>query len=128
MTEIRNGKELRTAYEWIYLIDQTSKAGWRNLALEELLREMKVMVRAYNKRVSDRHTVGGNDLDRVIFLIDCPNDVTTREEAEEWFCATEKVDIQPSPYDCTGRWFTSWHKVFERHGKWMCYHCMCADV
>ena len=130
MTEIRNTRELRNAYEWLYMIGQVQdkdRAAREGSALEQLARELKSQVRGYNKKVSDRRLVGG-DYDRAVYLIECPDWVIDRATAERWFSGQERVDIQPSQYDCTGRWFTSWHKVFERHGKWMCYHCMCADV
>lgn len=93
----------------------------------EVIKELKKAIRDYNNRSTDRRCVKG-DWDGYIMLIEFPDYIETKEDAEEHFHECEELRYHWSPYDCTGQHFTSWYKLFKRNGRWMCYHSIGVDV
>ncbi len=76
----------------------------------------------------ERHIVHENGIDGYIELLRLPEEITTRETADEWFQYNEYMEYVPSAFDCTGQRFTSWYKLVERNGRWWAYHCISVDV
>lgn len=76
----------------------------------------------------ERHIVHENGIDGYIELLRLPEEITTRETADEWFQYNEYMECIPSAFDCTGQRFTSWYKLVERNGRWWAYHCISVDV
>lgn len=50
------------------------------------------------------------------------------EEVKEYFEEQEAIQCPNSLYDCTGRFFTSWYKIFRRRNRWYAYHSVGVDV
>lgn len=123
MEKIVNNRLLKVAYE---LLDIYKELNYDYYHPEKIIK-LKQNIRQYTQRKTDRRILHG-DFDGYVELISCPGWVETDEDAEEWFVAKEYRPIVYSSYDCTGRLFTCWHKCKERNGKWICYHCVCADV
>lgn len=120
MIEIRNEKDLRRAYE---VLRMCFEFGANNTQVADLKRD----IRKYLKRTSDRRLIK-SDWDNCIVLVTLPDFIDNREDAEEYFEAREYICPRYPAYDCTGRPFTAWHKVFKRNDRWMIYHCVTTDV
>ena len=69
-----------------------------------------------------------NGIDGYIELLQLPEEITTRETADEWFQYNEYMECVPSAFDCTGQRFTNWYKLIERNGRWWVYHSILVDV
>ena len=83
---------------------------------------------ALKKKKSNRTVVHG-DIDGYIELIDTEIPATaSREAAEQVFKNRYVMNLPNSQYDCTGRPFTTWYKLFVRRGTWFAYHNVCYDV
>ena len=99
---------------------------------EELIIAMKREIRFRNRMddLADTSRIVRNDLDGYTVLIVMADEDAFADEAEAdaYFEDRFFIRISPSPYDCTGKLFTSWYKCFRRHGKWMAYHSVSADV
>jgi hypothetical protein len=53
----------------------------------------------------------------------------TEEEAEVMFREEEFIPKTYSAYDCTGKAFTAWHKLYQKpNGEWWCYHRVAFDI
>lgn len=121
---VRNDRELRLNYEILYMFKIGD--GFKNKT-KEWLDKLKRANREYTHKKTDRRMIK-EDGDGYLLLIECPDWVETRMDAEEWFYSEEERTYIPSPYDCTGQQFTCWYKLFQRNGKWMCYHSIGVDV
>lgn len=124
---IRNTNDLRHAYLDMYI--------WKHFApdgAEDRIKEIKSAIRNYYKRqdeeTKDRRLVKDYYGDGYILLIDLPDFIHDEESAVSYFKETEYILVFWSQYDCTGRPFTSWYKIFKRRGKWMAYHSVGFDV
>ena len=49
------------------------------------------------------------------------------EDAENEFQCYHKRTYVDRGYDCTGQWFTSWHKIFRINGNYVLYHSIACD-
>lgn len=115
-------------YEWMLhelKKQQTSKPE----IIEAKIVEMKRQIRANSKRMDDRQTVRDNGIDGFIVKFPLPECIETRQDAEEYFREHEYIRMIPSAYDCTGKSFTKWHKIFQKpDGRFWVYHCIGMDV
>ncbi|MBQ3552483.1 MAG: hypothetical protein IJA35_04945 [Clostridia bacterium] len=50
------------------------------------------------------------------------------EAADAFFMSHHYREAAPSMYDCTGQIFTTWYKIFKRHGQFWVYHATAMDV
>lgn len=66
-------------------------------------------------------------IDGYVELITFPDGYTLRE-TESLFERYFKIDYHPTYYDCTGQAFTSWHKTFQRNGRYCIYHSVGIDI
>lgn len=76
----------------------------------------------------ERHVVLDNGIDGYIELIQLPEKIKEKEDADEWFLCNEYLEYIPSAYDCTGQKFTDWYKLVNRNGRWWVYHSILVDV
>lgn len=124
---IRNGKDLRRAYQIVRFFknnDQDTLPTVINIKRE---------IRAYLGEEADSSLylrIIKEDFDYYVELLTLGDDdgETTETDAEAYFRETEFIPMTYSAYDCTGRPFTCWYKVFKRRGLWMAYHCVGIDV
>ena len=120
--------ELRDKYRLLYFLNSLSLevfnngvTNWANSIKKELRKDRD------EKENNNVRNICWS-LDRCIDLITFPEEVKNEEDAEEYFDVWYYRESPHSLYDCTGKWFTSRHKIFERNGKWMCYHVMLCDI
>lgn len=96
------------------------------------LRDFKRALREYLRDDNDMdniHKIIKSDYDECIELVILGTDTgETETEAEAYFLETEYIPMVYSAYDCTGRMFTEWYKIFKRRGCWMAYHCVGRDI
>lgn len=99
--------------------------------------ELKKALRKYSGKTKGVYTFLGytfrsalvNDKgDGYIEKITLPEEIETEEEAKEFVENMIWIDFTASPYDCTGRPFSNWYKLFCRNGHWMAYHSVSYDV
>ena len=94
------------------------------------LANLKRGLREYVNRDQDygRRIVKDNGINGYIELVRLPDDFASVDEAESFFERFMTYRPTPCAYDCTGRAFTAWYKVFKRSGGFWCYHCVGMDV
>jgi len=115
-------EDIKRGYEYISLANARHKDV-------ESMRDFKRALRGYICRddPSRRIIKGGSDY-YIELLTLGKDDGETETEAEDYFRETEFIPTPHSAYDCTGKPFTRWYKVFKRRGLWMAYHCVGFDV
>jgi len=121
---------LRRSYEYIRLCEKLRDGFGNPEGIEQFIIEEKRAVRAYHRRQNqpkDRRIISG-DYEGYIELIELPDCIESYDEAVEYFDEYERIPAWSSPYDCTGRTFTRWGKVFCRNGRYMAYHAVGRDV
>ena len=98
----------------------------------EKIKEAKRALRKfYNKPIDNPDTDGrvfNDDGDGFTVLKPYPEDIQTKEDAEEYFREYERIEYRPTYYDFTGQLFTSWHKTFcKPDGRYWMYHRISID-
>lgn len=121
--EIKNDAGLRMAYEMLGILQELD--GRR----EGLEISIKRAIRVYSQRpASDyRRIVKDEGADGYIELVMLPA-FDTEAGAENFFLDRYYIEAPHAAYDCTGRCFTSWYKLFRRRGNWWAYHRVAVDV
>lgn len=66
-------------------------------------------------------------MDGFIELVSIPQVFGTLDAANEFFKDFIEIPCYYSMYDCTGRPFTTWYKLFERRGQFWAYHRVVFD-
>lgn len=118
---VTNENQLRLNYELIGILSDVDPNS-------DLIADIKRANRKYVHKENNRHIVKSNGIDGYVVLIDLPSWIKNKTEAERYFKGNEYIHMVYSPYDCTGRPFTGWYKVFQRRNKWMAYHSVSFDV
>lgn len=125
-------KELRALYEDLSL--------WNNILelynvdkskVEKQIKDIKQKIREYDRPKEDSFNyriVKTYGIDGYIELVELPAYVDNMEYAKEFTAEYIRIPSFSCAYDCTGRCFTNWTKVFERNGKFYCYHSVGFDV
>lgn len=125
---VNNKSTARCAYELIRIFQNAKPDAANADEIEQHIIKLKRDVRDYlNRPQGPRHIIC-SDFDSYTVLIRLPENICEPDEAEEFFLNNEYKERPNSPYDCTGRAFTSWYKVFQRRGHFMAYHHVCIDV
>lgn len=96
--------------------------------IAEKKHELRKNRREFYNWGAERHVVKQFGIDGYIELIELPDTIKTADEAERYFMENEYVPAPNSAYDCTGRLFSGFHKIFLRRGRYMAYHRICFDV
>lgn len=124
MMNIRSSRDLRLAYELLTIFKGAGKAN------SEKAGELKKKIRSYHKLSVSSNIVRDNGIDGYVVLMQLPEilDRKGQEDAVEWFEKMCYIEPTYSAYDCTGRPFTNWYKVFRRRGHWFAYHSVGFDV
>ena len=121
---IRNKEDLRLAYE---LLNEWKEWG---LGDGQKAMELKKRIRSYLHLPHSSRIIRDYGIDGYISLMQLPEflDSESMEEVVEWFESECYIEPTYSAYDCTGRPFTNWYKVFRRLGHWFAYHSVSFDV
>lgn len=121
---IRNKYDLRLAYE---LLNEYKEFGWED---QQKTVDLKKKIRLYLRKSCSETIIRDHGIDGYIILLQLPEflDDESMEDAIEWFKSECYIRPTYSAYDCTGRPFTNWYKVFRRLGHWFAYHSVAFDV
>lgn len=121
---IRNKKELEDAILLVRFMKQMEQGP----EMEKWISEQKRRIREFQHRQSDRIVVQSHGIDGYTLRICIPAGIETKEDAEEWFDAEERIDYTERGYDCTGQAFTGWHYIAPLAGRLVCWHRVNFDV
>ena len=116
-------KDIKIGYEYINLANARHKDV-------KSMRDFKRALRGYLRETDDydRRIIKGESDYYVELITLGDDDGVTETEAEDYFRETYFIPVYHSQYDCTGKPFTCWYKIFKRRGLWMAYHCVGIDV
>lgn len=126
MFVIRNNDDLRLAYQYINILRDVYCI--KNENFNKKIISVKREIRKYTHKKLDRVLVKNYGIDGHIVLIELPEFLHDEVAADEYFRENELICISPSIYDCTGRAFTSWFKIFKRRNRFFAYHSIAYDV
>lgn len=126
-------QRLHELYDWLQICKEMCELyGYdvNEIAKDEIIKKKRKIRDIYKQENEkpERHIVHDNGIDGYIELLQLPEEITTRETADEWFQYNKYMEYVPSAFDCTGQRFTSWYKLVERNGRWWAYHCILVDV
>lgn len=128
-TIIRTAKDCRLYIGLVRLLEQALPKVDDPEAARAIVVEYKRAIRAYlGAPDTGRRIVKDYGIDGCIVRVELPEEVQTYLDAMEWFDACEHIEWIPGPYDCTGRAFTSWFRLFYVGGRYVCYHRIARDV
>lgn len=139
MLEIKNRNDLKVAYGYIRLCEEFKKEHKERAAVvDKYIKNVKKDIRSYVSKNRNIQSVGNSfieqrivkdyGLDGFIELVGFPIICLDYESAEEFFKEWLYIEPYRSAYDCTGKPFTSWYKIFERNGQFYAYHSVSFDV
>lgn len=129
MWDIRTKKDALVAYAMLDYYERVRGTAVAGDLIDEHVADIKRGLRRFFQKSGpeDRHLVK-SDSESYIELVELPASLTTQEDADWYFMEHEFMERPCSMYDCTGKLFTSWYKIFTRRGRFMAYHSVCMDV
>ena len=105
------------------------QTGVKANKVKEHLDDLKRKARRNSKEMSNAVIVKDYGIDGYIVKFPLPENLSSAEDADEYFREYEYLYFYPSPYDCTGQHFTSWYKIFRKpDGRFWAYHSVSVDV
>ena len=124
MFKVYGTESARDAYKAIKMFDEFKSAA----AVKDLIDEIKREVRRWANKPIKRRLVKEYGIDGYVELVALPEGIDNEERANDYF--HEYIYIEPvnSPFDCTGKAFTGWYKLFNRNGRFYAYHSVNMDV
>lgn len=136
MFKIENDSQFRLGYEMLATI---TKNDMNNTAMIcNAIPALKRELRRYSHRdMASQYVMGWPiyhniikeyGIDGYVELVAIPKEFKEKADAEEFFRDFIYVESRPSMYDCTGKPFTSWYKLFKRHEQFYAYHRISYDV
>ena len=130
MKEMLDGKKLKS-YKGFVLGMNLRSAYTLLMKLRNADKELIVVLKQYvrqctnNDEESLRVTVR-DDGDTYLYK-EVLESADNMEDAENEFQCYHKRTYVDMGYDCTGQWFTSWHKIFRINGNYVLYHSIACD-
>jgi len=122
---VHSNSDLRKAYELIKVYTDCGKGN--AVTVVDTKREIRKYLKRKQYGVLNGVLVKDYGIDGYIEKIELPF-VFGDEEAEMYFENNIRIPYYPSQYDCTGKAFTSWRKIFKNSkGRYICYHRVCVD-
>ena len=127
MLSIQNQEELRRAYSFLRMCQEPPETPRRAALVPELKKDIREYQRKHfmNKKRESRVVKG--DWDWAIVLEEL-GQFDSKQEADDYFKREEFLECPNSQYDCTGKLFTAWYKIFQRRGLYYAYHMVRMDV
>lgn len=130
---IKSMTDVKVAYEMIGVmraVGAKSPEGQKAVqhCIDEIKREMRAYFRDSRETDGNRRIIQSDGIDGYVELVKLPERLKTVTGAEEYFEMYEVREHVQSMYDCTGRAFTRWYKVFSRQGRMWAYHAVGFDV
>lgn len=134
MFNIKDSTTFKMGYEMLAVLEANEKG----LSINNLIPQLKKELRHYAHRdnmedvgmgfMVERRIIKEYGIDGYIELVGIPAVFETKEEADEFFMDFIYRHAYLSVHDCTGQAFTSWYKLFNRHGQFLAYHRVSFDV
>lgn len=124
MITITNKQEYTVARQYLRHL-QTYVHGIKNT---EHFKQLKRAIRKYENNPIDEKRVIDESFDAVTLVYPLPDFLDSFDEADEYFRTDEFIEAPCCAWDCTGKQFTAWYKIFKRAGRFWCYHRICVDV
>lgn len=94
----------------------------------ETIIDLKRAVRKFlNRKPRERRCIYEDGYGSYVLLYPLPDNLKSIDDAEEYFEEFERLECEPSMYDCTGQHFTTGHKIFYRHGRIYVFHSISID-
>lgn len=117
---IANNRDLRIAYTILALAEEHNKP--------DLAMSTKKTIRNYLSLPPKHRRIIRSSYDDFVELVELPAFIRTAEEADEYFMDALFIEPTYAAWDCTGKPFTRYYKLFQRHNRWMAYHFVNYDV
>ena len=130
-------RELEAAYQLLHYYENQLKSNHNpefNSIYEKMILKYKKDIRTYYNRLSasdNTYLVYANETgDGYVEKVKLPIlGNYTKKEVEELFEENYFIQCPNSPWDCTGRPFTSYFLVYKNsYGEWWAYHSISLDV
>lgn len=132
MFRVYDKETARKAYEAIRMFSTLDDD-----VVKGMIADIKRNIRKWNKEIGHVHyfdadfeqrVVKDDGIDGFVELVTLPDGIDNVEYAEKFF--HEYVYMEPvnSMYDCTGKAFTCWYKLFQRNGRYLAYHSVGMDA
>ena len=133
MFNVYDKETARKAYEAIRMFSALNDDAVKGM-IADIKRNVRKWTHKSNYTTSffdgdiERRIVKEYGIDGFVELVTLPDGIDNKEYANKFF--HEYVYIEPvnSMYDCTGRAFTGWYKLFNRNGRFFAYHSVNFDV
>jgi len=129
---IRDKESLRFAYITLSAVKELeSEKNIEDSKAMEIKTEVKKSIREYYKKQDakqKRRYIKDYGIDGYVEEVELPAEIQTKEQAEDYFNAHERIDYRPRAYDCTGQAFTSSHFIVPLRGRLWLSHSVSFDV
>lgn len=136
MFNIKDKTSFKMGYEILATLEANEQG---NPAMtNNLIPQLKKELRHYAHRdnlddvgmgfMVERRIVKEYGIDGYIELVSIPAVFETVSEADEFFRDFIYLRAYLSVYDCTGKPFTGWYKLFKRNNQFYAYHRIAFDV
>lgn len=134
MFNIKDNTTFKLGYEMLAVLEANEKGPAINNLIPQLKKELRHYAHRDNMEdvgmgfMVERRIIKEYGIDGYTELVSIPAVFESEQEADEFFKDFIYRDIRPSAYDCTGQAFTSWYRLFNRHGQFYAYHHVSFDV
>lgn len=136
MFNIKDNATFKIGYELLSLLetDEHDKPGMTGNLIPMMKKELRRYAHRDNMEdvgmgfMVERRIVKEYGIDGYIELVSIPAVFETVSEADEFFRDFIYLRAYPSVYDCTGKPFTGWYKLFKRNNQFYAYHRIAFDV
>ena len=131
MIYIRNGGDLKMAYEILMEMQALQPLPGREEAAQGHIRELKKDIRDYFRQLekdNERRIICDNGINGYIELVRLPESLYIKDSAESYFEEKEVLQCPDLPGGCTGHPFTRWYRIICRQGRMWAYHKAAYDV
>ena len=130
MFRVNDKETARKAYEAIRMFSALNDDVVRGMVAQ-----IKHSVRQWTHKPGNifdgniqRRIVKDDGIDGFVELVTLPDCIDNVEYAEKFFHQYVYMEPVNSMYDCTGKAFTCWYKLFNRNGRYLAYHSVGMDV
>ena len=132
MFKVYDKESAKLAYKAIKMFEQYKDNAAIKAMIDETKRNLRKWTNRYNRDADGclHRIVKEYGIDGFVELVSLPDDICNMREVEEYFRDNVYMECAPSMYDCTGKAFTGWYKLFMKHseGSFYAYHSVCMDV
>ena len=128
-------KDIREMWEWLLFLQSLDEnkfdnpEGFKQSIIKEKRKIRQEYLREEERKDPYKRIVHVDDSYGcdIWERIDCPEYITTKEEAEEFFNEYYRIPYERKPWDCTGQWFTYHHSVGKAGDRYVIAHLVAMD-